>query len=133
MEIDITDFVTNEDPFDYSHSQAEGGPNAGRHTWQAAKTMAPMLLDTPEKIKALREYVKGFGAWNDEEMAAWDDIECNALFVQLISGDMRSAGLDDVEIEDFDWAKHEEDAAEGRISGHIYRGDNGRIYYALSD
>jgi hypothetical protein len=28
MEIDITDFVANEDPFNYSHSQFEGGPNA---------------------------------------------------------------------------------------------------------
>src|SRR5881394_389204 len=101
MEINITSFVQNEDPFDYSASMAERGENSGRDTWNNAKTKAPVLLDTPEKIEALRDYVKGFGSWDEEEIATWDDTECNALFVQLISGDMREAGMDNVE--DFDW------------------------------
>jgi hypothetical protein len=130
MEINITSFVQNEDPFDYSHSAAEGGPHAGRNTWTAAKTMAPTLLDTPEKIEALRDYVKDFGAWDKEEIAAWDDAECNALFVQLISGDMREANMED--IEGFDWDQYEKDAEKGSISGNIYRGDDGQIYYILS-
>jgi hypothetical protein len=133
MEIDITDFVANEDPFTYSHSQLEGGPAAGRNTWFAAKTMAPVLLDTPEKIEALRQYVEGFGAWDEEEIAAWDDTECNALFIQLVSGNMREAGMDKVEIEDFDWIGYEERASAGMIDSNIYRGDNGHIYYSLAN
>src|SRR5882762_4184994 len=102
MEINITSFVQNEDPFDYSASKAERGENADRDTWNNAKN-APMLLDTPEKIEALREYVKAFGAWDDEEIAEWDDTECNTLFVQFISGDMRAAGIDECDLGDFDW------------------------------
>src|SRR5947207_5979867 len=101
MEINITSFVQTEDPFDYSASRAECGVNAERDTWNNAKTKAPMLLDTPEKIEALRDYVKGYGAWNEEEIAAWSAGDCNALFIQLVSGDMREAGMDDVDPEDF--------------------------------
>jgi hypothetical protein len=133
MEINITSFVTNEDPFNYSASAAERGDNAGRETWNNAKNRAPTLLTTPEQIEALREYVKGFGAWDAEEIAAWDDSECNALFVQLVSGDMREAGMDDVDLEDFDWDEYEHKAQQGSISGRIYRGDDQEIYFNLDD
>ena len=132
MEINITSFVLNEDPSEYSSSIAERGLNAGRETWNNAKTMAPMLLDTPEKIEALREYVKGFGALEDEEIAAWSDQECNALFIQLISDVMREAGMDDCDLKDFDWAAYEERAKQGQIQGNFFRGDDGQIYYQLS-
>jgi hypothetical protein len=89
------------------------------------------LLTTPEQIEALREYVKGFGAWDAEEIAAWDDSECNALFVQLISGDMREAGMDDVDPEDFDWEEYERQASEGHISSRIWRGNDDQIYFYL--
>jgi hypothetical protein len=132
MEINITSFVNNEDPFEYSASRAERGENAGRDTWNNAKNLAPTLLTTPEQIEALREYVKGFGAWDAEEIAAWDDRECNALFVQLISGDMREAGMDDVDLEDFDWDEYEHQAEQGAIGGHIFRSDDGEIYFSLA-
>lgn len=131
MEINITSFVNDEDPFDYSASRAERGDNAGPETWNNAKNQAPLLLDTSEKIEALRDYVKDFGAWDSEEIAAWDDNECNALFIQLISGDMREAGMDEVDLEDFDWEEYERRAKQGTISGNIYRGDDGQIYYSL--
>ena len=135
MEIDITRFVTDSDPFEFSASIAERGKNAGRDTWRNAvkEGMASPLLVTEEQIDALRSYVKGFGGWDDSEIAAWSNEECNALFIQCISGDMREAGIDDCNLEDFDWTEYQHDSEKGRVSGRIYRGDDDRIYYYLGE
>jgi len=91
MEIDITDFYRNACPKDYSASVAEIGNNAGAYTWRAACDDSEdyFMLDTDEKRIAFREYVRGFGAWSDDEIAAWSDAELNALFIQFVSGAMR--------------------------------------------
>lgn len=131
MDINITSFFKNADPFEFSGSIAERGKNAGSETWNNAKQEAVRepLLTTLEEIAALRSYVKDFGAWEDEEIAAWTKQECNALFIQLISGDIRESGLDTVEP---DWGEYEEGAEEGHYSGNLYRADDGAIYYSLS-
>lgn len=133
MEINITRFVTECDPFNFSASQAERGDNVGPETWSNAKTEAARepLLTSPEQLDALRDYVGGFGAWEDDEIAAWSANECNALFIQLVSGEMREAGMDDVDVEDFDWEKYERSAENGNISGNIFRAADGQIYYCL--
>lgn len=134
MEINITEFVKNSDPFDFSASIMERGKNAGPETWnnavEEAKTSS--LLTTEEQLEALRDYVKEFGAWSEEQIAAWSDDECNALFIQLISGDMREAGLDSCDLEEFDWAEYERRSQAGQISGNIFKSDDGLIYYQLS-
>jgi hypothetical protein len=81
MEIDITDFVTGADPFKFSASMAERGANAGWETWNNAKEYAAdsPLLDTPEKLEAMREWAKETGAWNAEERAAWSEEKINAM------------------------------------------------------
>lgn len=132
MEIDITDFFNNADAFQFSHSIAEGGKTAGPDTWNAAKregSEAP-LLTTPDQLDALRLYVKDFGAWSAEEIAAWNATECNALFIQLVSGDMREADLDN-EPNDKAWAEYERRSEEGNCSSNIFRSAD-RIYYSLS-
>ncbi len=95
MEVNITQFFNEACPRDYSASVAEIGNNAGKATWEAANEDSAeyMLIDTDEKRDALRQHVRGFGAWSDDEIAAWTDIELNALFIQLVSGDMREAGF----------------------------------------
>jgi len=40
MEIDITSFFENAEPWKFSHSIAEGGPSAGSDTWRAALSEA---------------------------------------------------------------------------------------------
>jgi len=135
MEINITEFFNDADAFEFSASRAERGDNAGPETWRNAVeegTNKP-LLTTRKQIKALRDYVKDFGAWSDEEIAAWSDTECNALFIQLVSGDMREAEslcMDDKG--EMDWAKYEELAEKGTINGNMYPGDDGKVYYSLS-
>ena len=141
MEIDITDFFNNEDPSDYSASRAELGDNASKITWNAAKDRAaspPVMLDDDAKLAALRDHTRGFGAWEDSEIDAWDAVECNALFIQLISGDMREGGLYGGMTE-AEWATYAKDSEAGRVSSRIFRGDIpghegfGRVYYYLGD
>lgn len=134
MEIDITSFFNNEDPAEFSASRAELGDDAGRITWGYALSRADTdpILTAPAQIDALRSYVKGFGAWDDEEIANWTEAECNAMFIQLISGDMRQIeNLCMADNGDVDWNKHEELAQQGQLAGNIFQGSNGRIYYYL--
>lgn len=130
MEINITTFFNNAAPMDYSASVAEIGANAGADTWNAAKEDAPdyLMLDDSDKLDALRAYVKTFGAWNDAEIAAWSDIEINALFIQMIAGDMREAGLDAPAP---NWTQYEADCEAGRCASNIFKGDDGQVYYYI--
>lgn len=90
LEIDITSLLENNQ-FPLSHSVAEGGDMAGKNTWQAALSQAEEtpLLDSEEKLEAMREFALSSGGWDAEEIAAWTDQEVNALFLQWIAGDVR--------------------------------------------
>jgi len=133
MEIDITSFVTNENPRDFSASVAEIGNNAARDTWQAACEQASdsPLLNTEDELQALRDHAKEFGVWDAEEIAGWNADECNALLIQMISGDMREMGMDDCDLEDFDWQECRERQEAGQCPSNLYMGDDGRYYYYL--
>lgn len=127
MEIDISSLLENR-AFDLSHSQAEGGPNAGRNTWQASLDLAeetdPPILDTEEKLQAMRDFARSSGGWDDEECAAWSPQEVNALFLQWVAGDTRqmpavlpheiierNPGEWYRETEEFEWGPYESRAA----------------------
>ena len=131
MEIDISQFFNSEDPSEFSASIAETGmKDIGKRTWRAAcaKGAETPLLTTPEQIDALRDYMKDFGAWTEEEIAAWTAEECNALFIQLVSGDMRETGLDN-DPDDSAWAEYE---ANENVIHNLYRADDGRVFYSLA-
>jgi hypothetical protein len=122
VNINITYFF-NECPRDYSASVAEIGANAGADTWRAAMECEPAMLVTDEQLDAFRDHVRGFGAWTDAEIQAWTDQGLNALFVQLVSGDMRE---DDVS-PGVDWeAYYQRDDTRGAF----YECD-GEVFYSL--
>jgi hypothetical protein len=138
MEIDITDFVETAEPSEFSASVAELGQNAGKITWANAKREAqnrpfPLLMaDDRDEFEA---WIKGFGAWEDEEIAAWSLDECNALLIQYISGDLRELldlcpGDDEYGI---DWGEARSLQEQGTISGNIYEGDDGRLYFYMGN
>lgn len=131
--INISRFFHNAEPCEFSASAAELGQDAGKITWNNAKREAAEapLLTTPEQLDALRAWAKATGAWDEDERNAWDDDECNALFIQLVSGDMREAGFDDYEPSEEAWEEYYARAERGEISGNMYRGDDGEIYYIL--
>lgn len=130
MELNITKFYNETAPMDYSASVAEIGNNAGADTWRAAceDSSTYMILNTDDKRKAMRDYVRGFGAWTDEEIDAWTDIELNALLLQMISGDIRESVLDD---DRSAWPEYYELAEQGTVSGNLFRADDGQIYYTI--
>jgi len=134
MDIDITTFFAEANTFDFSRSVAEYGPNVGPTAWTNAKREGETspLLTTPDQLEALRDHVKGFGKWEPAELAAWSDVECNALFIQLISGDIREAGLDN-DPDDDDWQEYERRAAQCDCSGRIFKAADGNVYYTLGD
>lgn len=134
MEIDITAFVQGEaEPFEFSRSMAEYGQDAGPTSWRnaLAEGAARPMLATDEQLDAMREFALSSGGWNDEEVAAWSAAEVNALFVQWVSGDMREAGIDECDASDFDWEHYAKRVSTGAISGNIYRGDDGHVYFYL--
>ena len=92
MEIEITSLL-EMNAFNLSHSAAEGGRDAGRNTWKASVAMAeetqPPILDTTEKLEAMRDFALSSGGWSEEEIAEWSDVMVNALFLQWVAGDTR--------------------------------------------
>lgn len=135
-ELEITRLVTSEDfvPFDLSNNCATLGDNAGQLTWSASKeaavAIAPALLDTEEKKEAFRDFVKSSGGWSEEEIAAWDDVELNALCLQWIAGDIREA-FGDADFAEWDWDEYEKDAEAGRIPSRIFKADDGRVFFDI--
>ena len=122
MEINITALL-EADQFALSHSRMEGGENAGQNTWRAALARAgeTPLLDTEEKLQAMRDFARSSGGWDDEEVAAWTPQEVNALFLQWVAGDCRECGAD--RLDDLDW--------QGLEAGNLFKGDDGKIYFSL--
>ena len=127
MELDITTFVMQAAPMDYSASVAEIGANAGRDTWNAACEDSEdyMILDNEDKREAFRSFVRSSGGWDANEIAAWSDNELNALCIQWIAGDMREADMSS-DWTDAQWAEYESDESN---RGRIYRGDDGKVYF----
>jgi hypothetical protein len=129
VEINITKFFDEAEPFEYSASMFERGANAGPETWasalEAATTREWPLLNHESEYEALRDWFAEFGAWEEEEIAAWSNAEIEALLIQLISGDIR-------EMESLcgdDWEEYERLSEAGTCGGRMYRGDNGQIYF----
>jgi hypothetical protein len=121
MEVNITKFITQGEPCDYSASVAEIGDNAGKITWSNAQRDAGYfkLLDTEDKIDAFKDHIRGFGAWSEDEITKWSVRDCNALFLQLIAGDMREVFLDDAP----DWTRED--------IGNLFLGVDGQYYYYM--
>lgn len=128
MEINITQFFHETCPRYYQASVAEIGADAGAATWQAAidDSTDYMILDTAEKREAFRAFVKSSGDWNAEEIAAWNDTELNALFLQWIAGDIRDSMY--LENSPIDWAAYEKDENERHS---IFKGNDGEIYFCI--
>jgi hypothetical protein len=132
MEIDITALL-DMDCFTLSHSQYEGGGNAGKNTWKASQDKAQeiQLLNTPEKLQAMRDFARSSGGWNENEVNAWNENEVNALFIQWIAGDCRELGADS--LDEIDWQEAEEMQSEGKAPSNLFRSESGEIFFYLGN
>ena len=130
MELDITHMMNDADDMPMlSGSAAELGSNAGKITWSNSKQYAEqhLLLTDDDMRDEARRYFKGFGAWSKEEIAAWSDLELNALMVQYIAGDIREMEMFETEEE---YLKASE---EGTVSGNLFKASDGRWYAYIGD
>ena len=137
MEIDITDFVKTAEASEFSASQAELGKDAGKITWNNAKREAESTqLIGEENRDEFNRWAREFGAWSEDEIAAWSLDECNALLIQYISGDLReleSLCYSDDDEYGIDWKEAEKLSSAGTIGSNIYRGDDSRLYFYMGN
>lgn len=129
MEINITRFYNEATPSCYSASAMELGNDAGKITWENAKDASEEwnFLNTDKKLQAMRDWAKSSGGWDDEEIAAWSDQYLNALFLQLISGDIREkTSLCS------NWSDYYKLAKQGTVGSCLFEAD-GIVYYTLDD
>ena len=130
LELNITALFKTPDfrPSYYSASCAELGQDAGAITWQNAVDRGEEidLLSTDDNREVFRDSLKEYGAWTVEEIAAWSDVELNALLLQFISGEIRESGLD---VNNPDWQQYEKDCERGQIAGNLFTSDDSIYYY----
>ena len=135
MELDITDFVRNADPCEFSASRAEIGNDAAKITWNATlQEAANTQFITADNRDELERWVQEFGAWEQADITAWSFDECNALLIQFISGNLReleSLCFSASGEHGINWRKAGILADKGTISGNIYKGDDGRLYFYM--
>ena len=125
MELDITEFTMTECPKDFQASICEIGNIASRHTWQAALECDTMFVTDANRQEFI-DHFEGYGAWSEEEMNGWSNVELNALVIQEISGWMRD--FSDDPISEWDWDDYRAQSEAGRISGRLFRADDNRVY-----
>lgn len=129
MEINITRLVDsdNVDLMDYSASAMELGQDAGRITWNNALESEHVLVSTEEELQEARDYIRGFGAWSDEEIDGWTPQEVNALILQFVAGSLRrylearNSGVATLR-------EHQESD-----SHQIYESDEGQYYFYMGN
>lgn len=131
MNINITRFFADGDHFNISGSRMEHGQDAGRITWNNARDAVKEFcyLDTEDKLDAMRSHLRDIGFSESGEDKDADEL--NALFLQLVAGDIRE--VPDMEPGCWDWEAYEDFARLGTIHAAIYRGDDGDVYYYLGD
>jgi hypothetical protein len=134
MEININQYFENElCPSDFSASANEMGNNAGALTWAYSNEEVEdtILLVTFEQFAAFIAHMESMGMDFSDDDKPMNGTELNALFIQLISGDIReSEGLDQSPI---NWELYEEESREGQIASNIFLSDDDNVYYYLGE
>jgi len=134
LELKITEFFNNGDHWHNSNSIANLGQNAGANTWEHAKQeSSEFIFVTEETRQAIQEYVKGFGAWDWQEITGWTDTELNALVLQFISADINDLEVYTDDNGELDWELIAEAQEAGQIASNLYcyRGNEIEYYYYI--
>ena len=129
--IDVTRFIHTCSMRDFSASVAENGTDAGPATWRASLEESEEFdfLPTPELLQEFREWLKPWGGWSDDEIAAMSDQHLRALCLQWIAGDWRECF--DCPIDAVDWDDYGTRASEGNCPSSFYCTDDGLIFWEM--
>jgi hypothetical protein len=129
-EIDVTHMVEDADSMiELSGSRAEHGQDAGRITWNNSTEYGKEypLLTSDEMRDAARSHFRGYGAWSEEEIAAWSESDLQAITCQDVASAIR-----EMEVAE-DYADYVRLCERGTCSGRLYKGDDGRWYFTLGE
>jgi hypothetical protein len=125
MELNVTHMLEAiDDSPPLVGSIAQYGPNAAEMTWGNSKAFGREhpLLKTDEERDAARAHFRGYGAWDEAEIAAWSDEELQGITCQEVAHQIS-------EMEMFDTEEEYREASErGTVSGRLYKGDDGQWY-----
>jgi hypothetical protein len=97
MELNVTQIVAahldgNPPAHLCSGSMAELGNDAGRVTWDNSCDLAdrlPGFLETEDALQEVRDHIKSYGAWDEEEIAAFTPRDLRAFIVQEVMAEIR--------------------------------------------
>jgi hypothetical protein len=99
VNFDLTPYLLNADPSEFSASMAERGKNAGSETWEnslnAATTAQPPIVHADNRSAAIA-YFREFGAW--EDLDTWSNENLADLCLQYAMGDFRESLEDWIEV-----------------------------------
>ena len=131
MQIDITEWIASIDPGMLSGSVAELGTSAGRITWQNSCDAVADFNPLPDAdaLQEFRDWIKPWGAWDDDEIAAMSDDHLRALCLQWIAGDWRECF--DYATDNLDWQDYQKRAESGSCPSSFYESD-GRIFWDMN-
>lgn len=130
MELDVTHMVDDADNMPMlSGSMAELGRDAGKITWGNSVAYAANhpLLTTDDMREEARAYFKGFGAWDEDEIAAWGEDELQGIMAQDVAAAIREMDVAE------DYEDYVRLCEAGRCSGRLSRGDDGRWYFYVGE
>lgn len=120
MEKDITNFYHSQNTRVYSDSIANSGSHdIGVTTWNNALITDWKFITTEEERLIVLNHVKNMGMDDVDKM---DINEANALFIQLVSGDIQ-------EKDDMTWEEYQQS---DQVSGSLFETD-GKIYYFIDE
>ena len=93
-----------------------------------------MIAQAPDgdALQEFREWLKPWGGWSEEEIAAMSDEHLRALCVQWIASDWRECFEWPEHADGPDWAFYESMACEGTCPSSFYRDDTGRIFWDMT-
>ncbi len=129
IKINVSAMFEDREPWDCSNSVANLGPQAARLTWACSIGVAAahedwLLSPLADALEFARDWAREAGAWDQDEIKAWSDLECLALLVQNVASDMRGLGADSLCLTDC--AEQQQDQTgyywneNGQVMGEIH-------------
>lgn len=130
IKINVSAMFSHCEPWDCSNSVANMGPGAARLTWACSIGAAAchedwLMSPLAEALEFARDWARETGAWDQDEIKAWSDLECLALLVQNVASDMRELGSDDRALIECTSDK------DSQVQGHYWL-ENGQLLGELS-
>jgi hypothetical protein len=105
MEINVTKVVNahiqNDIPARYcSGSVMELGPQAAQMTWDCSKHAGALIPFDEEQQSEVRDHIREYGAWDDDEINEYSPLELQAFIAQEVMQEIRNLE-DDLDLENF--------------------------------